>query len=91
MARKFNRTQKKRGGGNNDNDNDNNNNYTMHESVYSRRSRRPIKLTKKGEDYRKKFIEELEKKVSKKAMRELNKKTTAELQVVLAGLAKLGL
>jgi protein involved in polysaccharide export with SLBB domain len=78
MARKFNRTQKKRGGGNNDNDNDNNNNYTMHESVYSRRSRRPIKLTKKGEDYRKKFIEELEKKVSKKAMRELNKKTTAE-------------
>ena len=63
----------------------------MHESVYSRRSRRPIKLTKKGEDYRKKFIEELEKKVSKKAMRELNKKTTAELQVALAGLAKLGI
>ena len=85
MARKFNRTQRKRGGGTVTGNNN------MGRSIHSRRSKRSIKPTEKANEYRKERLERLEKKVSAAALRKLKQQTTAELDAALAGLAKLGL
>ena len=86
MARKFNRTQRKRGGGRS--------RRTVNENMRSPSvllgPRKP-KLTEKGEAYRDGLLERLKEKVSKEAMRKLKEEETAKLEAALAAFAALGL